>query len=205
MKGGECQTTKLCLIAGLGNPGSEYENTRHNIGFKTIDLLCNVLGIRLSGRSFHSNSAHTRIQDKKVMVLCPLTFMNRSGAAVKACAEYYDLEPKNILVIHDDVDLMVGRVRVSKDSGSGGHKGVQSIIDHLGSKRFCRVKIGIGRPRYGEAIEDYVLSPFYKDEREIIADVLHVALRACELFVLEGIEPAMNKINCLNRANKEES
>ncbi|SPD73216.1 Peptidyl-tRNA hydrolase [uncultured Desulfobacterium sp.] len=205
MKGGEGQTTKPCLIVGLGNPGSEYENSRHNVGFMAIDLMCNALGIRLSGRSFQSNSAHTRIQDKKVMVLCPLTFMNRSGAAVKACAEYYSIEPKDILVIHDDIDLMVGRVRVSRDSGSGGHKGVQSIIDYLGSKCFCRVKIGIGRPRYGEPVEDYVLSPFYKDEREHIAEALRVALQACELFVLEGIEPAMNNINRLNRANKEES
>ncbi len=139
------------------------------------------------------------------MLLCPLTFMNRSGKAVRAGADYYDIEPGNILVIHDDIDLPVGRVKVSRGSGSGGHKGVQSIIDHLGSTQFIRVKIGIGRPRYDEAVEDYVLAPFYKDERDIIEDVLHLATQACELFVSEGIEPAMNKINCQNLANKEES
>lgn len=139
------------------------------------------------------------------MILCPSTFMNRSGEAVRASADYYHIESGNILVIHDDIDLPVGRVKVARGSGSGGHKGVQSIIDHLGSTQFIRVKIGIGRPRYDEAVEDYVLTRFYKDERDIVEDVLHVATQACELFVLEGIEPAMNKINCLNLSNKEES
>jgi PTH1 family peptidyl-tRNA hydrolase len=139
------------------------------------------------------------------MLLCPSTFMNRSGEAVRASADYYHIEPGNILVIHDDIDLPVGRVKVARGSGAGGHKGVQSIIDHLGSTQFMRVKIGIGRPRYDEAVEDYVLAPFYRDEHDMIEDVLRMATQACELFVSEGIEPAMNKINCQNLANKEES
>ena len=139
------------------------------------------------------------------MLLFPLTFMNRSGEAVRASADYYNIEPEDILVIHDDIDLPVGRIKVVRGSGSGGHKGVQSIINHLDSTQFQRVKIGIGRPRYDEAVEDYVLAPFYSDEREMIEDVLHMAVQACELFVSEGIEPAMNKINCQNLANKEES
>jgi peptidyl-tRNA hydrolase, PTH1 family len=191
------------LVAGLGNPGSEYKDTRHNIGFQTIDLWCHKLGVRFTGRGFQSKNTQVRLEDKKVMFLCPLTFMNQSGAAVRACADYYDLDPGNILVVHDDIDLKVGKVKVAKGSGSGGHKGVQSIIDHLGSTQFRRVKIGIGRPRYGEAIEDYVLGPFYKDERNIIEEVLLVATRACELFVVEGIEPAMNIINCQDLANTD--
>lgn len=131
--------------------------------------------------------------------------MNQSGKAVRACADYYDLEPANILVIHDDIDLPVGRVKVVKASGSGGHKGVKSIIEHLGSTHFQRVKIGIGRPRYGEAIEDYVLSLFYRDEMDIIEDVLHMAMQACELFVSGEVKLTMNKINCQNLVKKEES
>jgi len=193
------------LIVGLGNPGTKYEDTRHNVGFNVIDLWCRKLGVRLTGRGFESRNTRTRFRDKKVMLLCPLTFMNRSGKAVRAGADYYGIEPGKILIIHDDIDLPVGRVKVVRGSGSGGHKGVQSIIDFLGSTDFQRVKIGIGRPRYDEAIEDYVLTRFYKDESDIVENVLHVATQACELFVVEGIEPAMNKINCLNLANKEES
>jgi len=179
--------------------------TRHNIGFMAIDLWCRDLGVHLKGPKFQSRNTRIRFQDKTVMLLCPLTFMNRSGEAVKACVTYYHVEPGKILVIHDDVDLPVGRVKVVRDSGSGGHKGVQSIINLLGSAQFGRIKIGIGRPRHGEAIEDYVLAPFYKDERDIVEDVLRMATQACKLFVSEGIEPAMNKINCQNLANKEES
>lgn len=190
----------MYLVAGLGNPGSEYKNTRHNIGFQAIDLWCKKLGARFTSRGFQSKNTQVRLQDKKVMLLCPLTFMNRSGAAVRACADYYDLAPENILVIHDDIDLKVGKIKVARSSGSGGHKGIQSIINHLGSVQFGRVKIGIGRPRYGEAVEDYVLSPFYKDERDIIEEVLQLAAQACELFVLAGIEQTMNKINCQDLA-----
>jgi PTH1 family peptidyl-tRNA hydrolase len=144
----------------------------------------------------------TRFQDNKVMLLCPSTFMNRSGEAVGACVDYYDLEAGNILVIHDDIDLPVGRIKVVGSSGSGGHKGIKSIIDHLGGTAFQRIKIGIGRPRYNEPIEDYVLSPFYSDEKDIIEDVLRMAIEACELYVSRGIEPAMNQINCQNLLNQ---
>jgi PTH1 family peptidyl-tRNA hydrolase len=192
------------LIAGLGNPGSKYDNTRHNIGFRTIDLLCQYLGASLTGQRFQSRSTLTRFQDNKLMLLCPSTFMNRSGEAVRACVDYYNLEPGNILVIHDDIDLPVGRIKVVGSSGSGGHKGIRSIVDHLGGTQFQRIKIGIGRPRYDEPIEDYVLSPFYKDERDIIENVLRMATEACELYVSKGIEPAMNQINCQNLLIKEE-
>ena len=192
----------MYLIVGLGNPESNYEATRHNIGFMVIDRWCRSLGVQLSRQRFQSRNTLTRIQDNKVMLLCPLTFMNRSGEAVRACVDYYDLEPENILIIHDDIDLPVGRIKVVRNSGPGGHKGIRSIIDHLGSMQFQRVKIGIGRPRYDEAIENYVLAPFYKDERNIIEDVRHMATEACELFVLRGIEPAMNQINCQNLANE---
>jgi len=168
----------------------------------TIDRWCHDLEVRLTGDRFQSRSVLTRFHENRVMLLCPLTFMNLSGKAVRACVDYYDLDPENILIIHDDIDLPVGKIKVVRSFGSGGHKGVRSIIDHLGGMQLQRVKIGIGRPQYDEAIENYVLASFYKDEKDIVEDVLHMATEACELFVLRGIEPAMNQINCQNLANE---
>jgi len=130
--------------------------------------------------------------------------MNLSGESVRACASYYGLETNKILVVHDDLDIPLGRVKVVKDSGAGGHKGVSSIIRHLGSTGFCRVKVGIGRPRYGEAVEAYVLAPFYADEKRVAQRTIRVAVNACERFVLEGLESAMNHINRQNLVNEEE-
>ena len=191
------------LIVGLGNPGQKYEDTRHNTGFKVIDLWSQGLGVRLTNRRFQSRNTLTRIQDKKVILFCPLTFMNLSGQSVRACVDYYDLADTEVLAIHDDIDLPVGRIKVVKNGGAGGHKGVLSIIKHLDGTQFSRIKIGIGHPRFGESIEDYVLSPFYNDEKEIMERVIRMAVKACELVVSEGVEPAMNKINCQNLANRE--
>ncbi|HDZ23987.1 MAG TPA: aminoacyl-tRNA hydrolase [Desulfobacteraceae bacterium] len=191
------------LIVGLGNPGQEYEDTRHNTGFKVIDLWSQDLGVRFTNRRFQSRSTRTRIQDKKVILFCPLTFMNLSGQSVRACVDYYDLTVTEVLVIHDDIDLPVGRIKVVVNGGAGGHKGVLSIIEHLNSMQFPRIKVGIGRPRFGESIEDYVLAPFYSDEKKTMERVIRMAVQACELVVSEGVEPAMNKINCQNLLNKE--
>ena len=191
------------LIVGLGNPGQEYEDTRHNTGFKVIDLWSQDLGVRFTNRRFQSRSTRTRIQDKKVILFCPLTFMNLSGQSVRACVDYYDLTDTEVLVIHDDIDLPVGRIKVVVNGGAGGHKGVLSIIEHLNSMQFPRIKVGIGRPRFGESIEDYVLAPFYSDEKKTMERVIRMAVQACELVVSEGVEPAMNKINCQNLLNKE--
>jgi PTH1 family peptidyl-tRNA hydrolase len=138
------------------------------------------------------------------MLFKPAGFMNLSGKSVKSCVDAFDLETGRILVIHDDLDLPVGRIKVVRNGGAGGHKGVLSIIDYLGSNEFARIKIGIGRPEFGESPEDYVLNPFYPDQLEILENVLGMAVRACELFVSEGVESAMNHINCQNLADKEE-
>lgn len=157
----------------------------------------------MTGRRFQSRNTRTRFQDEEIILLRPLTYMNRSGQSIKACADSYDLEAENILVIHDDVDLPVGRIRVVKKGGPGGHKGVLSIIDHLGTKEFPRIKIGVGRPRHMESIEDYVLSPFYRDEEKIMENVIRMAVEACGLCVSHGVEAAMNHMNCQNLADKE--
>ncbi len=194
----------MYLIVGLGNPGSQFKDTRHNIGFRVIDLWSQELGVRLSNRRFESRNTRTGVLDRRLMLFCPLTFMNQSGRSVKACVDYYDLEIADILVVFDDIDLPVGRIKVARDGGAGGHKGVQSMIQHLGSREFARIKIGIGRPRYGETIEQYVLASFYEDEKEMMEKVARMAVQACEFFVLEGVESAMNHINCQKLADKEE-
>jgi len=183
------------LIVGLGNPGSGYKSTRHNTGFRIIDHLSRNVGASLKGRRFQSRNIRTTYRGREIVLLKPVTFMNQSGRAVKACADFFHLPPNRILVVHDDLDLPVGKIKVVRNGGPGGHKGVLSIIEHLGSREFPRIKIGIGRPRYGESPEDYVLAPFYEDESEIMLRVFKVAVQACRLFIFDGIESAMNQIN----------
>ncbi len=194
----------MCLIVGLGNPGPGYETSRHNIGFEVVDLWCKDLGLSMSSRRFRAKTARSEFRGNNIILLCPLTFMNLSGESVRACADYYALETSRILVVHDELDIPLGRIKVVRDRGAGGHKGVASVIRHLGSTGFCQVKVGIGRPRYGEAVEDYVLAPFYADEKGLAQEATRVAVNACELFVLEGVESAMNHINRQNLVNKEE-
>jgi PTH1 family peptidyl-tRNA hydrolase len=183
------------LVAGLGNPGAEYRNTRHNVGFQVLRLWAKSQGISLRSRRFHSHSGLLNVGGKTVLLLCPDTFMNQSGLALRACVDFHRLEPQSILVVHDDLDLPLGRIRVVRRGGGAGHKGIQSIIDHLGTREFARVRIGIGRPRHLEPIEEFVLRPFYRDEEEVVQSVLRLAVQACERFILEGVEKAMEAVN----------
>ena len=153
---------------------------------------------RLDRRGFQGKYVLWNVEGKKIALLCPETYMNESGRSVRACADYYGMGPAEILVVQDDIDLPLGRVKVVKTGGAGGHKGVLSTIRHLGNNDFARVKIGIGRPRYEEPIEQYVLSPFYADERGIIGEVIQLGVQACELFVTRGVDSAMNRVNCQN-------
>ena len=191
------------MIAGLGNPGPRYKNTRHNIGFKVIDLWGDDLNVRLTGRRFQSLNILTRFEGKKIFLFRPLTYMNRSGESIRSGIDYYGVQLEKVLVVHDDLDLPVGRVKVVKNGGDGGHKGIMSLIHHLGTDGFARVKVGIGRPRYMEPVEDFVLKPFYEDERKIVDQVIRMAVQACELFVSKGVESAMNIINGQNLRMKE--
>lgn len=183
------------MIVGLGNPGLEYRNTRHNIGFQVITRLSNELGVHLNSRRFQSRNTRAELQGKEIMLLRPTTFMNLSGKSVKACADFFHIKKEDILIIHDDLDLPEGRIKIVQHGGSGGHRGVQSVIDQLNSTLFPRVKIGIGRPRDGETIEDYVLSPFYTDQKKVMEKTIKLSAQACRLFILYGVESAMNQIN----------
>ena len=186
----------MYLIAGLGNPGPQYEHTRHNIGLEAVEQWGKSLGVTLKSLLFRSKHALADFRGNPIVLLCPLTFMNKSGESVRDCIHHYDLETKKLLVIHDDLDMPLGKIKVVRDGGAGGHKGVSSIIHLLGSSEFSRVKIGIGRPRHGEAVADYVLSCFYDDEKKLAEEIMGMAVKASQLFVLEGVEAAMNHINC---------
>lgn len=194
----------MYLVVGLGNPGRGYSETRHNIGFMVIESWAAELCVRLTGLRFRSQSTRTRIENRDLLLVRPLTYMNKSGWSVRAFADYYDVENHRIAVVHDDLDLPLGRIKVVKKGGAGGHKGIRSVIEHLGTGDFCRVKIGIGRPRYGEAVDAFVLSPFYKDERGNLESLIPAAVRACQVFVTRGVEQAMNLTNCLDLSNMQE-
>ena len=186
----------MYLIAGLGNPGLKYKNTRHNVGFKVLNLWAKSLGVRLDRRRFQGRFARTKFRNVDVILLRPMTYMNRSGNSIRACIDFFNLQPENVLLIHDDVDLPMGRVKVVREGGSGGHRGVLSAIQHLGTQEFPRIKIGVGRPRQeGESVEDFVLKSFYRDEKDVVEEVIEVATQACELIVDSGVDVAMNHIN----------
>jgi len=193
----------IYLIVGLGNPGFEYENSRHNLGFKAVDILCEKLGLHLTDQRFQALSTSANYHGKKLILTCPQTFMNRSGLAVKYLVEYYKPEIGNMMVVHDDIDLDAGRIKIVRGGGAGGHHGVESLIYYLGTKGFDRARIGIGRPRYDEPIEDFVLNPVYEDQQRTIGHVLHLVVEAIESFILEGVETAMNNFNSLTMREKE--
>lgn len=194
---------KVFLIAGLGNPGLRYKNTRHNIGSMVLQRWAKLLDISLSSRAFSAKGGRARVLEQEIILLCPQTYMNESGRSVRACAEYYRIEPEDIVVVHDDLDLDLGRIKVVKNGGSGGHKGVLSVFQYLRTRAFNRVKIGVGRPRYTEFVDDFVLSPFYKDDEAVVDKVIQGAVKACELFVGQGLVSAMNLTNRQNFADKE--
>ena len=185
----------MYLIVGLGNPGSKYKNTRHNIGFMVVSRLAKALGVRFYGKRFESRNAVARYRNRELMLFRPQTFMNRSGRAVKACVDYFGLKIEDVLVVHDDLDLPLERVKVVQKGGAGGHRGILSLTQSLGTDRFSRVKVGIGRPRYDEGVEDYVLSPYYKKERVLLEEAIQLALQAVRIFITGGIVSAMNELN----------
>lgn len=151
------------LIVGLGNPGKEYENTRHNIGFIVIDCLAKIIGADMAKSKFDSSMCKVTYKDKDIILLKPQTYMNLSGKAVLSASSFYKLKPKQIIVIHDDLDLKQGDIRVKIGGGNGGHNGLKSI-DSIVGKEYHRIRIGIGRPEHKTMVNDYVLGKFAIDE-----------------------------------------
>lgn len=186
----------MFLIAGLGNPGSDFANTRHNAGFLAAEKIAFTYGIPFNLSECRSLCGKGEISGQKVVLAKPLTYMNKSGLAIKCLIEKYDFKPDRIIVIYDDLDLPVGRIRIREKGSSGGHRGVQSIITELGTDEFIRVRIGIGRPEAGNVdIVEYVLSPFDDYQRKVFEQALEDVVEAVETIISKGVHTAMSIFN----------
>jgi PTH1 family peptidyl-tRNA hydrolase len=176
----------ILLIVGLANPGSEYENTRHNAGAWFVSALAKDADVELrQNPKFHGQHGIARVKNHECHLLIPSTYMNHSGRAIQAVASYYKISPQNILIAHDELDLPAGTIRLKFDGGHGGHNGLRDTISNLSTKEFYRLRIGIGRPTNGGDVSDYVLSPPKKSERTEIDNSLHAAEKILP-FVMEG-------------------
>ena len=184
------------LIVGLGNPGKEYERTRHNCGFRAVDVLADMLGCRIDKGKFQGIYGQTNYGDKKLLLLKPLTYMNLSGRSVQQLAAYHHIPPQRIIVMFDDISLVPGRLRVRADGSAGGHNGIKSIISQLGSQDFPRVKIGVGAKAHPEQdLADWVLSTFSAAEEKALSVSLENAAKAALCIVDKGVSEASNRYN----------
>ena len=183
------------VIAGLGNPGKEYENTRHNMGYKTIDVLSSDENIDVRRSKFHSVIGQGRIAGKKAVLVKPETYMNRSGIAVREAAMYFNVAPENLIVIYDDIDLPSGSIRIRKSGGAGTHNGMKSVIDQLGTKDFIRIRIGVGAAEAGEDLVDRVIGEVPAAERELLQNAAAEAAAAVKDIIDIGVDNAMNRHN----------
>ncbi|MCB9481084.1 MAG: aminoacyl-tRNA hydrolase [Desulfobacteraceae bacterium] len=186
---------KVWLVAGLGNPGSAYEGNRHNAGFMLIDKLSSLTGIDLDKKKFNGIFGKGKRKNNDIILLKPFSYMNRSGFPVRDISQYFNVDSSRIIVVYDDLDLPPGKIRIRKQGGAGGHNGVKSIIENLGTDNFGRIKIGIGRPERREQVTSYVLHDFDKDEIEVIENGIEKAAKAAEEIILNGYTACMNNFN----------
>jgi len=183
------------LIVGLGNPGRRYRFTRHNTGFLVIDELAGRNGIDLEERRYKTRFGRGLIKEHEAILAKPLTFMNLSGLAVGRIMEVFHLEEKDLIVIHDDVDIDFGGIKIRQGGGHGGHKGIESIQDLLGGSGFVRIKVGIGKPKGYPNVSDYVLEPFGDDEKIPLGEIIARAAESVETLLCEGVQRAMSRFN----------
>lgn len=190
------------LIVGLGNPEPKYDQTRHNIGFAAVDELARIWQMPLKeNKRFQGLFSEGTVGGQKVRLLKPLTYMNRSGQSVRAVTDWYKVQPQSVLVIYDDMDLPVGRLRMRLSGSAGGHNGMKSIISHLGGKDFPRLRIGIGKSNGDKGTVSHVLGKFAPEETKIIEEVLYVSVKAIELSLKEGVEKSMSRYNGFSISN----
>ncbi len=182
------------LIVGLGNPGEAYRLTRHNIGFMVVDRLAHRHHILVDKRRFEAVFGLGRVDERSVILAKPMTFMNLSGPAVRDLAHFFNLDTKDLLVIHDDIDLVFGRIKIKQKGGDGGHNGLKSLIESFGSGAFARVRIGIGRPDTKQEVKGYVLNRFDAQQETVLDEVITMAQGAVETIVLKGLSEGMNRI-----------
>ena len=184
------------LLVGLGNPGTQYENTRHNVGFLVADELAERQNAPIQRLKFKALTNLLTISGEKVLVMKPVTYMNLSGEAVGEAARFYKLPPERVLVISDDVSLPLGKLRIRKGGSAGGHNGLKSIIQHLGTDQFPRIKVGVGqKPHPDYDMADWVLSKFAGEDLKTITEAIRKAADAVECLLKEGPDRAMNRFN----------
>lgn len=183
------------LIVGLGNPGARYANTRHNVGWMVLDAFARKHNAAFDQHGFHGVYGELRWDGDKIILLKPLTYMNLSGQAVAPAAHFYKIAPADILVVYDDLDLKPGTLRMRERGSAGGHNGMKSIIQELGTTEFPRLRIGIGRPAPGWDVVDWVLAPFGADDLVAINEALTRAVEAIESFLTHGPVKTMSKYN----------
>lgn len=183
------------LVVGLGNPGEKYARNRHNIGFMVIDHLAESSSIRINKSKFKSLYGNGSVNKKKVHLIKPVTYMNKSGEAVKEIQRFYKIPVENIIVIHDEMDLPLGKVKIKTGGGTAGHNGLNSIATHLGSKDFTRIRIGVGKPNNKSSRTGFLLSDFSSDETGMVTDSISTASEAVLEIINRDVKAAMNKFN----------
>ena len=193
----------MLIIAGLGNPGKEYENTRHNAGFMVMDALAEKIGADISEKKHKALCGKGVIGGEKVILMKPQTYMNSSGESIRAAADYYKVDPSEFIVIYDDISLVPGGIRIRKKGSAGGHNGIKNIIAHLGTQEFPRVRIGVGEKPARMDLADYVLGHFPKEETETMTTAFKDGAAAVVDMMTEGVEAAMNHFNGAARGEKE--
>lgn len=186
----------MYLVVGLGNPGREYEATRHNMGFDTIDHLVEDYNVPQGGVKFNAMYGKGRIGGQPVILMKPLSYMNLSGGPIREMANYFKIDPETeMIVIYDDIDLDPGQLRIRKKGSAGGHNGIKHIIQQLGTQNFVRIKVGVGAKPKGWDLADYVLGRFDKDDRVLVEEAQERACKAVELILTDSVDAAMNEYN----------
>ncbi len=193
----------MYVIAGLGNPGKKYENTRHNMGFITIDQLAEKHNIKTDKLKFKALVGEGRIAGQKVLLVKPQTYMNLSGESIREVMNFYKLEPENLIVIYDDIDIEAGTLRIRKFGSAGTHNGMKSVVYQLQSDRFPRIRLGIGRQKKGDLV-NFVIGGFSKEEVPVLEEAVNHAVLAIECIIEDGIDKAMNQYNTKKRSKKDD-
>lgn len=195
----------MYLIVGLGNPGMKYDATKHNMGFKVIDELVDTYRIPSSGTSLKGMYGKGMIGAEKVILIKPMTYMNNSGECVRAFVDYYKVDPEEeLIVVYDDITLDPGNIRVRKKGSAGGHNGIKSIIAHLGTEKFKRIRVGVGEKPKNWDLADFVLAPFKPEEKDAVREGIEKAAKAVEVILTDGADAAMNQYNKKASKPKEE-
>ena len=188
----------MILVVGLGNPGKAYSRSKHNLGFMVVDEVASRIGATLSKKGFTALYGEVVQEEKKLLLLKPQTYMNRSGQSVSQAAEFFKISAQDIIVVYDEMDLPLRNLKIRRGGGSAGHKGIESIIAHLGDDNFVRVRVGIGKPEDKSKTVNHVLSHFTKEESSILEGVVNRAADAVLEIIARGVESAMNKFNKKN-------